>query len=194
MFLTLHSSLFLLITCINLIIFIVKNNKTKFEKNKSISLFFHLYYCIMVSFYFQDDDLIQCSYIYFIADSILNLYFDTFKTFNKYHHLFAFTLLIFNEHLDRYLINQTGVLEISTIVLCLIDLQLINKTMFEILFPISFVFCRLLLFNFLIFQYLWTINFQVSYFTLITIVLLNSMNLGIAIKMRLFTKIVVIFY
>ena len=190
-----HVFLFFIISLIDLFRYFYLN----YKKNhiKSISLFFHLYFCIFATFFYKNEDLVYCSYIYFISDSILNTYFKTFKTFNKVHHLLVFILLIFSERFDKYLINITGIHEFSTIILCLIDMKIINKTYFEILFPISFVLCRLIVYNFYILHYIYHNYYIINNETLIVLIILNIMNLGIAIKMRLFIKIyksLVLFY
>jgi hypothetical protein len=180
-----HSIIFGNITLFNLILYILKTPIK--PRKKSISLFFHLYFCVYSSFVYKDNDLIECSFIYFIADSILNIYFNTFKTFNKFHHIFALTLLTFHSHLDKNIINYTGMHEFSTIILCLIDLNLINKNTFEKLFPISFIMCRIVIYNYYVYIYL-----QHNYINIPTIAalgLLNIMNIGIILKMRLIQKV-----
>ena len=69
----------------------------------------------------------------------MNIYFETFRMFNKFHHLIIFIFLIFHKNIDKNIINYSGMHEFSTIILCLIDMDLITKKQFEILFPISFV-------------------------------------------------------
>lgn len=185
--------IFFLLTNINFGFFVLKTPRNFFTENnnKSITLFFHLYFCIFASFILKDDDLIYCSYIYFIYDSILNSFYKTFKTFNKYHHLFAMVILLNNKYLEQNLINAAGILEVSTIVLCLIDLNLISKKTFDILFPSSFIFFRLVVFNFYVFDYLLKTTFDINIFNYIVILLLNIMNIGIVIKMKLVQKLFV---
>ena len=186
-----HAFIFSNITIINIYFYIKKNH----NKNppKSISLFFHIYFCILSTFILKDEDLVQCATIYFTADSILNTYFNTFKTFNKFHHLFSLIILLFNKNIDRYILNCGGILEFSTIILCMIDLNIINKYTFEILFPLSFVGCRLIVFNYYILTYIY-INFSsINLFTIIIYTCINIMNFGITIKMRLVQKIVKLF-
>ncbi len=183
---SLHSFLFAILTSFNIILYILTYNK-KYH-SKSISTFFHLYFCIFATFIYKDYDLIYCSTIYFIADSILNIYFNCFRTFNKIHHIFVLYLLYNHEYLDKTLINYSGIHEFSTIILCLIDMKLINKNTFENIFPISFIMCRILVFNILTFLYIQEISYQIDIFNCIIISLLNIMNIGIIIKMKLVQK------
>jgi hypothetical protein len=179
--------LFFIITIFDLSRYICLYRKVKHEK--SISLFFHLYFCIMTSFVYKNEDLIYCSYIYFIADSILNSYFKTFKTFNKFHHLLVFILLVFNDHFDNYIINITGIHEFSTIILCLIDMKIINKKLFEFLFPISFVLCRIVIYNIYVIPYIYYNYKNINNETIFVLYILNIMNIGITLKMKLLYKI-----
>lgn len=180
-----HPILFGLITTCNVIEFIFKNYNKKYYK--SISLFFHLYFCVFSTFIYKDEDIIYCSYIYFTADSIINSYFKTFKTFNKYHHLLVFIFLFFHENIDKKILNYCGMHEFSTIILCLIDTDLITKKQFEILFPISFVMCRIILFNYYVLNYLYYND--INMFTTFGLIVLNIMNIGITVKMKLLQKI-----
>lgn len=181
-----HTFLFGSITIINLIYYIFTYRKIYHDK--AISTFFHLYFCILATFIYKDKDLIYCSLIYFIADSFLNTYFNCFKTFNKFHHLFVLFLIYNNEILDRTIINYSGMHEFSTIILCLIDLKMISKNTFENIFPISFIMCRLVVFNIMTLLYLNKISYQINNFNWMILTLLNTMNLGIVIKMRLVQK------
>ena len=185
---TFHSLFFGLLTLFDVLFYIYKTPKDM-KHSKSITLFFHLYFCVMSSFIYTYEDLIDCSFIYFISDSFINIYYDVFKEFNKYHHIFVLILLYFNEYLDKNLINMTGIHEISTIVLCLIDLNIISKKTFEVLFPISFVLCRIVIFNINVFIYLYSKGWNVDYINYTVLCLLNIMNTGIVIKMRLLKKI-----
>lgn len=190
---TLNSLIFGILTLTN-ISYYIYNTPKNYVHTKSISLIFHLYFCTMSSFVYQNEDLIECSFVYFIADSFINTYYNVFKTFNKYHHLFALALIYFNKYLDMELINMTGIQEVSTIVLCIIDMNIISKNTFEILFPITFVFCRLVLYNLMVLEYLQTKSYDVDVINYIVLVLLNVMNIGITIKMRLLQKIWFLFF
>lgn len=181
-----HSLFFALFTLMNILYYIRYN---KIAQQKSICMFFHLYFCFMSSFIYLDRDLIECSAIYFIADSFINIYYNVFKTFNKYHHIFALTLIYFNEYLDKKLINLTRMHEISTIFLCLFDMNLISKETFDILFPLNFVFCRLIFYNVNVIIYVSENYENIGSINYFVILLLNIMNLGITIKMRLLHKI-----
>ena len=61
--------------------------------------------------------------------------------------------------------------EFSTIILCLIDMDLITKKQFEILFPISFVMCRIILFNYYVLNYLYYND--INMFTTFGLIVLN---------------------
>jgi len=186
-----HTILFLIITLIESSRFIYLYKNTFNEKN--ISLFFHLYFCFFATFIYKNEDLINCSYIYFIADSFLNTYFKVFKIFNKFHHLLVFILLLFNEKFDNYILNLTGMHEFSTIILCLSDMKIINKIYFEILFPISFVLCRLIIYNYYLIIYIYYNYYHINYETLLVVIILNLMNIGITLKMKLLPKIYKLF-
>lgn len=181
-----HTFLFTFITTSNMLFYIFTYNKE--YHSKPISTFFHLYFCILATFIYKDYDLIQCSAVYFIADSMLNIYFNCFRTFNKIHHLFVLYLIYNHKYLNKTIINYSGIQEFSTIILCLIDLKLISKNTFEKIFPISFIMCRIVIFNILILLYLHEISYHIDIFNLIIVSLLNSMNIGIIIKMRLVQK------
>ena len=181
-----HIFLFTVITLLNLIFYISTYNQI--FHSKSISTFFHLYFCIFATFVYRDYDLIYCSLVYFIADSILNIYFNCFRTFNKIHHIFVLYLIYNHEYLNKTLINYSGIHEFSTIILCLIDLKIISKNTFENIFPFSFIMCRIIIFNILTFLYIHQISYQIDMFNLMIISLLNIMNIGIIIKMRLIQK------
>ena len=182
-----HSLFFGILTLVESSYYIYINRKTKHEK--SLSLFFHLYFCIMSSFVYENLDLIECSTIYFISDSLINIYFKIFKTFNMFHHIFVLILLYYHEYLNKDIINLTGIQEVSTIVLCLIDLKIINKQVFEILFPITFVICRIIIFNYRVSYYIYNNYTNIDYINYVILLLLNTMNIGIIIKMRLLQKI-----
>lgn len=182
-----HIILFFIITLIDLsrYIYIYKNK----VHNKTISLFFHVYFCFFVTFIYKNEDLIICSCIYFISDSLLNTYFRVFKTFNKFHHLLILILLIFNKKFDKYILNLTGIHEFSTIFLCLSEMEIINKIYFDLIFPISFILCRLIIYNYYLVIYIYLNNFHINYETLLGVLLLNIMNIGITLKMKLLSKI-----
>ncbi len=181
-----HTFSFAFITIINLIFYILAYGKV--YHSKPISTFFHLYFCILATFVYKDNDLIYCSGIYFIADSFLQIYFNSFKTFNKFHHLFVLFLIYNHDHLDKTIINYSGMHEFSTIILCLIDMQIISKNTFENIFPISFILCRIIIFNILVFSHLQKISFTLDTFNYSILSLLNLMNLGIVMKMNLLQK------
>jgi hypothetical protein len=183
---SLHTFLFAFITLINLVFYISTYNQI--FHSKSISTFFHLYFCIFATFVYRDYDLIYCSLVYFIADSILNIYFNCFRAFNKIHHIFVLYLIYNHEYLNKTLINYSGIHEFSTILLCLIDLKIISKNTFENIFPFSFIICRIVIFNILTFLYIHEISYQIDMFNWIIISLLNIMNIAIIIKMRLLQK------
>lgn len=183
---TYHTFLFSFITILNVICYILIHRKFYYER--SISTFFHLYFCILASFVYKDMDLVYCSAIYFIIDSFLNIYFKCFKIFNKFHHLFMLFLLYNHEKLDKTIMNYSGIHEFSTIILCLIDMKFISKNTFEKIFPISFIMCRIVVFNILIFIYLREISYQIDNFNCIILGILNIMNIAITIKMRLLQK------
>ena len=130
------------------------------------------------------------SYAQFNLDArILNTYFNTFRTFNKYHHLFVLTVLFFHKHLNMDISNYSGMHEFSTILLCLIDMKLITKNIFNLLFPISFIMCRIIVFNLCVLHYMYYNPNEINTFTYIILILLNTMNFSIVIKMKLINKI-----
>ena len=182
-----HTITFGIITFINIFYYLYFNYKVTHEK--SISLFYHLYFCVLTTFVYKNSDLIECSVIYFISDSILNTYFNTFRTFNKYHHLFVLTVLFFHKHLNMDISNYSGMHEFSTILLCLIDMKLITKNIFNLLFPISFIMCRIIVFNLCVLHYMYYNPNEINTFTYIILILLNTMNFSIVIKMKLINKI-----
>ena len=186
-----HTILFLTITLINLLRYIYLNRKIKHDK--TISLFFHLYFCVLATFIYKNDDLVYCSYIYFVADSFLNTYFNIFKTFNKFHHLLVFIILMFIDHFDNYLINITGIHEFSTIILCLFEMEIVSKKYFDLLFPTSFVLCRLIIYNYYVIPYIYINYNSINNETLFVIFILNTMNIAITLKMKLISKIYNIF-
>ena len=65
-----HSIIFRNITLINIILYIIKTPIN--PREKSISLFFHLYFCVYSSFVYKDRDLIQCLFIIAFRKSIIN--------------------------------------------------------------------------------------------------------------------------
>lgn len=182
-----HTLFFGLLTLVNSFHYLYFNRKIKHEK--SLSLFFHLYFCVMSSFVYKNNDLIECSTIYFITDSFINMYFKVFKTFNMFHHIFVLTLIYYHKNLDINIINLIGIQEISTIVLCLIDMRIINKRVFEVIFPISFVLFRIVIFNYKVIWYIYYNYTNIGWCNYIVLVLLNAMNIGIVIKMKLLHKI-----
>lgn len=149
--------------------------------------YYHIYFSYMASFIWKDYVNFYLCLLYFSSDILFLKYFNKLSTFTFYHHTicilnFLLHFLDFSKsHIEMY--NLISYMEYSTIILSLYNKNIISKDIFNAFFPIIFITSRFGLFNYVILSKNY--NNLLLYFMLI---LLNIMNIGIALKMNLFRK------
>jgi hypothetical protein len=91
--------------------------------------------------------------------------------------------------IDNKIIEFGGLQEISTIPLTLFHMGYISKPIYNILFSYSFVFVRLIYYNYLMYCFYLTDSHIFNNITIIFYILMNLTNIGIVWKMKLVQKI-----
>ncbi len=139
----------------------------------------------MATFVWRGQDMTDCALTYFIADTVICKYFNELPTWVLGHHIIAtilFTLLKMNFMNWSDLAAQDTLLyfELSTIILDMYEMGIINKLLYDIVFPVVFVGSRLVVFNYVVFSQYITIPMNYDKFImLIPLTVLNLMNVFI---------------
>lgn len=163
-----------------------KFNKISSVVNTGISLHFHLYFMVCLSFIWRNNYAIYSSIIYFISDLIFQKLNNSLTNFAIFHHSLVLFCCYNSDFICMKLFNLMTMHEISTIFMCLYDLKYISEYVYDKLFSISFIFFRLIAYNFYVY---YEISCSFNYTVISLITLFNLMNIIIMFVMKLIPKI-----
>lgn len=161
------------------------------QTDAGVSLHFHLYYMICVSFVWQYENMLLGTLIYFISDTIFQILNRSTSNFLFFHHSLVILCCVLKYTIDVFdyqIIHLLSMHEISSIVLVLNDLHYIkSQYLFDKLFSFLFITFRLVIFNFCFYRYMEDKSLDLSVFT--TVMIFNLMNIGIARHLKLMHKL-----
>ena len=118
---------------------------------KQESILFHFIFMIGSTMIWKDEILLYNTIIYFISDWIYSYINHKITWFSLFHHSFVCIsiILIWCKiiSIDLQITNLTAYHELSTMLICLVDMRLISQQLYDNIFPITFILCRLIFFN-----------------------------------------------
>ena len=152
----------------------------------------HLYFFTMMSFIWKGDLLINNFLIYFITDLFNEKISKRLTNFSIFHHTLMIIFMIMskltNTPNSKY-IDLSAIFEVSSIPLVLFYMGYIPKPIYNILFSYSFIFFRLIYPNYEAYKLYLTDSAMVTNIDILSYMLLNIMNSGIALQMKLVPKL-----
>ena len=146
----------------------------------------------MVSFVWRGDVLLYNLLIYFIVDLINAVISKKLKIFTIYHHvlcIISLYLSITMGIIHRKIFEIGAIQEIPTIPLSLFHTEYISKPVNNILFSYSFIFIRLIYYNYAMYCAWVTDRHIFNNYAIAGHILMNITNIGIAWKMKLVQKL-----
>jgi hypothetical protein len=146
----------------------------------------------MSALVWKGDLLVNHVLLHFIADLFNDKVSNKLTNFTVFHHTSMIIILLIyklTNYINIKLIELCMIFEISTIPLVLFWMGYIPKPIYNILFSYSFIFVRLIYFNYTIYNayledYSMFNNVIIGFY-----IFLNTMNIGIAWKMKLVQKL-----
>jgi hypothetical protein len=146
----------------------------------------------MSALVWKGDLLVNNVLLHFIADLFNDKVSNKLTNFTVFHHtsmIIIFLIYKLTNYINIKLIELSMIFEISSIPLVLFWMGYIPKPVYNIIFSYSFIFVRLFYFNYI------TYNMYLDDYTMFNnliigiYIFLNTMNVGIAWKMKLFQKL-----
>jgi hypothetical protein len=112
--------------------------------------------------------------------------------FTIYHHTVCIIALLMNKYdgtIDSNIIKITCIQELSTIFLALFYMGYIPKPIYNLLFSYTFIFVRLVCYNYAMYNvYMTNINMN-NNITIACCIIMNLTNIGVILQMRLVQKL-----
>lgn len=162
------------------------------KERKDTTLLWHLVFMIATTFVWRDDLLLYNLCIYFVCDLMYQKSIEKLSAFTLFHHflaLFSITLVYNTDVICNDIVNLSSMHEFSTIFMCLYEMKWISEKNYDRVFPISFILCRLVVFNICL-AYMYTTGVcNCGIPVLILLVLFNTMNAVIVYHLNLIGKI-----
>jgi hypothetical protein len=159
---------------------------------KKTEYIWSIYFYILMIYWWKTEMVKHNLSIYFILDAYNEVINNKLTRFTIFHHLLGIILnmlsLFKNAFHDRE-IDLISLYEISSIPLMLFYMGYISKPIYNILFSYSFIFVRLIYFNYGMYNLYLTNGGVLSNTTTAFLILLNIMNCGITWKMKLVQKL-----
>jgi hypothetical protein len=156
------------------------------------SQLWNIYIYVMVSFVWRGDLLLYNLLVYFIVDLINAVISKKLKIFTIYHHVLCIISIYLSINMgiiDRKLFEIGAIQEIPTIPLSLFHTEYISKPVNNILFSYSFIFIRLIYYNYAMYSAWVTDRHIFNNYAITAYILMNLTNIGIAWKMKLVQKL-----
>jgi len=156
------------------------------------SQLWNIYIYVMVSFVWRGDLLLYNLLVYFIVDLINAVISKKLKIFTIYHHVLCIISLYLSINMgiiDRKIFEIGAIQEIPTIPLSLFHTEHISKPVNNILFSYSFIFIRLIYYNYAMYCAWVTDRHIFNNYAITAYILMNLTNIGIAWKMKLIQKL-----
>ena len=174
--------LFALVIGFDFINLLSKTPEERVSVRGGLCSFYNLYFAIMATFVWRGQDMTDCALTYFIADTVICKYFNELPTWVLGHHIIATILLTlvkmnFMKWSDLTAQDTLLYFELSTIILDMYEMGIINKYLYDIVFPAVFVGSRLVVFNYVVFSQYITIPMNYDkLIMLLPLAVLNLMN------------------
>lgn len=153
---------------------------------------FHIYFYIMSAHVWKGDGLVNHVLIHFITDLLNEKVSNKLTNFTVFHHtsmIIIFLIYKLTNYINIKLIELCMVYELSTIPLTLFYMGYISKPIYNIIFSYTFIAVRLIYFNYTIYN-AYLEDYSMFNTLIIGIyIFLNTMNIGIAWKMKLVQKL-----
>ena len=146
----------------------------------------------MVSFIWRGDVLINNLLIFFSTDLFNEIIRKRHTPFIMFHHTLMIIIILtskFTNTVNNKLIDITPIFELSSIPLALFYMGYIPKPIYNLLFSYTFIFVRLVYFNYTMYNAYLTDRELFTNTTILFYILVNIMNCGIVWKMRLVQKL-----
>ena len=180
--------LFLIVLAFDFRNLLYKTTEERLSIRGGFFSFYHIYFAIMATFVWRGQEMTDCALTYFIADTVISKYFNELPDWVFGHHIIAATLFIlakmnFMNWSDLALQDTLCYFELSTIIIDMYELGILNKKLYDIIFPVVFVGARMVVFNYIVFTQYITYPFtRGSYILFIPFTVLNIMNVMITNK------------
>ena len=180
------SLLYYIGTCLNILC-----NCRNLHSKKTMFLF-HVYFYIMAALVWKGEILNNNCIIFFSTDLLNEIITKRVTSFLKFHHILMIIFMLISKlsnEINSRLIDISLIFELSSIPLSLFYMGYIPKPIYNLLFSYSFIFIRLVYFNYNMYMaYLEDKNLYTNT-AIVVYSFLNIMNCGIAWKMKLFSKL-----
>ena len=156
---------------------------------------FHIYFYTMIVLVWRGELLVNNFLIHFITDLFNEFISKRLTTFTIFHHTLVSIICLvtkLSSTINIKFIDLCAIYEISTIPRALFEMGHISKPVYNILFSYSFIFIRLIYFNYTMYNTYLSNSAIFTNTVIIFYILMNVMNFGIAWKMKLVQKLFVI--
>lgn len=166
-------------------------NCCNLHTNKTLYLF-NIYFYIMSALVWKGGGLINNALIYFITDLFNDKVSNKLTNFTVFHHtstIILFLIYKLTNYINIKLIELCMIFEISSIPLVLFYMGYIPKPVYNIVFSYSFIFVRLIYFNYTAYNMYLDDYIMFNNQIIGIYIFLNTMNVGIAWKMKLVQKL-----
>ncbi len=122
-------------------------------KQHGFTHYYYLYAVTIISFIQNDEQIRNIAFLYFIVDLLLQFYMKGITNFILVHHSIMIIIIIpsFTNISLLYFVSIIKKQEISSIIYVSYILKIIPEYIFNILFPLTFIYFRIIDFNYNIF-------------------------------------------
>ena len=146
----------------------------------------------MSSLVWRGDLLINRFLMHFTTDLLNDIISKRVTAFTIFHHTLMIIFMLMSKLTgmpNSKLIDLSAIFELTSIPLVLFYMEYIPKHIYNILFSYSFIFFRLIYFNYTMYKAYLTDSPLFNNCAIIVYIILNIMNCGIAWKMKLVQKL-----
>lgn len=146
----------------------------------------------MAALVWKGDLLVNNFLLYFTTDLFNELISKRLTKFNTFHHILMIIIMLISKltTMNIYkLIDLSAIFELSSILLALFYMGYISKPIYNLVFSYSFISVRLIYYNYAMYQLYLEDTSLFNNITISFYILLNIMNCGIVLQMRLIQKV-----
>ena len=169
--------------------FIIKDyTKTNDEiVSAGVTRYFHLYFMIITSFYWRNEQLADAFCIYFILDFIFQKLNQSLSSFTIFHHSLGLLTCYFYYigYFCPEILNISSLFEVSTIIMCLYDLGYLSEKLYKKFFAFTFILFRLLISNSLLIYTIYNGHCEITILSGIILTTFTLLNLAITYSLNL---------
>jgi hypothetical protein len=172
-------------TCLNILCYCCNLHTTKTEH------LWCIYYFITAALVWKGDLLVYNSFIFLFADLLIDTISKRLKIFTIYHHTLSIIFLIntYTGIVDTKLVELGLIQELSSVPLKLFHMGYISKPIYNLLFSYSFIFIRIICYNYFSYITYLTNRDIFNNSVLVFYTIMNITNIGIIWKMKLVQKL-----